>query len=112
MCIRPALSLHPFHHGDLLQQLGNHLSLSFPYTALSCPSALITHPLSDSPPPPPSLSLSIPQTSELIRALQELENAASGDSVLRQRISSLPAEVQDASLLHRITGGRRSARVR
>ncbi|XP_075872301.1 regulation of nuclear pre-mRNA domain-containing protein 1A-like isoform X1 [Nelusetta ayraudi] len=44
-----------------------------------------------------------PQTSELIRALQELENAASGDSVLRQRISSLPAEVQDASLLHRIT---------
>ncbi|XP_013861206.1 regulation of nuclear pre-mRNA domain-containing protein 1A isoform X1 [Austrofundulus limnaeus] len=44
-----------------------------------------------------------PQTSELIRALQELENAASSDSVLRQRISSLPAEVQDTSLLHRIT---------
>ncbi|KAG7501341.1 hypothetical protein JOB18_046904 [Solea senegalensis] len=44
-----------------------------------------------------------PQTAELIRALQELENAASGDSVLRQRISSLPAEVQDTSLLHRIT---------
>jgi len=42
----------------------------------------------------------------LIRALQELENAASGDSVLRQRISSLPAEVQDTSLLHRITGKR------
>ncbi|XP_072303595.1 regulation of nuclear pre-mRNA domain-containing protein 1A-like isoform X1 [Eucyclogobius newberryi] len=45
-----------------------------------------------------------PQTAELIRALQELENAASSDSVLRQRISSLPAEVQDTSLLHRITG--------
>ncbi|KAF7211269.1 regulation of nuclear pre-mRNA domain-containing protein 1A [Nothobranchius furzeri] len=44
-----------------------------------------------------------PQTAELIRALQELENAASSDSVLRQRISSLPAEVQDTSLLHRIT---------
>ncbi|XP_064835844.1 regulation of nuclear pre-mRNA domain-containing protein 1A-like isoform X1 [Oncorhynchus masou masou] len=44
-----------------------------------------------------------PQTAELIRALQELENAASGDSALRQRISSLPAEVQDTSLLHRIT---------
>ncbi|XP_054462522.1 regulation of nuclear pre-mRNA domain-containing protein 1A-like [Anoplopoma fimbria] len=44
-----------------------------------------------------------PQTAELIRALQELENAASGDSVLRQRISSLPAEVQDTSLLQRIT---------
>ncbi|KPP80299.1 regulation of nuclear pre-mRNA domain-containing protein 1A-like, partial [Scleropages formosus] len=43
------------------------------------------------------------QTAELIRALQELENAASGDSVLRQRISSLPPEVQDTSLLHRIT---------
>ncbi|KAK7899123.1 hypothetical protein WMY93_019976 [Mugilogobius chulae] len=44
-----------------------------------------------------------PQTAELIRALQELENAASSDSVLRQRISSLPVEVQDTSLLHRIT---------
>uniref|UniRef100_A0A3P9NFW4 Regulation of nuclear pre-mRNA domain-containing protein 1A n=1 Tax=Poecilia reticulata TaxID=8081 RepID=A0A3P9NFW4_POERE len=44
-----------------------------------------------------------PQTADLIRALQELENAASSDSVLRQRISSLPAEVQDTSLLHRIT---------
>ncbi|KAF3833850.1 hypothetical protein F7725_025054 [Dissostichus mawsoni] len=43
------------------------------------------------------------QTAELIRALQELENAASGDSVLRQRISSLPAEVHDTSLLHSIT---------
>ncbi|XP_054909600.1 regulation of nuclear pre-mRNA domain-containing protein 1A-like [Poeciliopsis prolifica] len=44
-----------------------------------------------------------PQTADLIRALQELENAAHSDSVLRQRISSLPAEVQDTSLLHRIT---------
>lgn len=44
------------------------------------------------------------QTAELIRALQELENAASSDSALRQRISSLPAEVQDTSLLHKITG--------
>ncbi|XP_035476870.1 regulation of nuclear pre-mRNA domain-containing protein 1A isoform X1 [Scophthalmus maximus] len=44
-----------------------------------------------------------PQTAELIRALQELENAASDDSMLRQRISSLPAEVQDTSLLHRVT---------
>lgn len=50
------------------------------------------------------IMLAIPQTAELIRALQELENAASSDSVLRQRISSLPAEVQDTSLLHRITG--------
>uniref|UniRef100_A0A3Q1AJG0 Regulation of nuclear pre-mRNA domain-containing protein 1A n=1 Tax=Amphiprion ocellaris TaxID=80972 RepID=A0A3Q1AJG0_AMPOC len=48
-------------------------------------------------------SVDINTTAELIRALQELENAASGDSVLRQRISSLPAEVQDTSLLHRIT---------
>ncbi|XP_015227793.1 regulation of nuclear pre-mRNA domain-containing protein 1A-like [Cyprinodon tularosa] len=44
-----------------------------------------------------------PQTAELIRALQELENAASSDLVLRQRISALPAEVQDTALLHRIT---------
>ncbi|KAL6457121.1 hypothetical protein MHYP_G00340840 [Metynnis hypsauchen] len=44
-----------------------------------------------------------PQTAELIRALQELENAASSDSALRQRIAALPPEVQDSSLLHRVT---------
>ncbi|MCJ8746368.1 hypothetical protein PDJAM_G00141070 [Pangasius djambal] len=44
-----------------------------------------------------------PQTADLIRALQELENAASSDSALRQRISALPPEVQDSALLHRIT---------
>ncbi|KAE8597408.1 hypothetical protein XENTR_v10016459 [Xenopus tropicalis] len=44
-----------------------------------------------------------PQTSDLIRALQELENAASGDAAVHQRISSLPVEVQDVSLLDKIT---------
>ncbi|XP_048367635.1 regulation of nuclear pre-mRNA domain-containing protein 1A isoform X2 [Sphaerodactylus townsendi] len=44
-----------------------------------------------------------PQTTDLIRALQELENAASGDAAVHQRIASLPVEVQDASLLDRIT---------
>ncbi|XP_037391261.1 zinc transporter 8 isoform X3 [Pygocentrus nattereri] len=44
-----------------------------------------------------------PQTAELIRALQELENAASSDSAIRQRIAALPPEVQDSSLLHRVT---------
>ncbi|MBN3314641.1 RPR1B protein, partial [Atractosteus spatula] len=44
-----------------------------------------------------------PQAAELIKALQELENAASGDATVRQRISSLPLEVQDVALLDRIT---------
>ncbi|XP_062987388.1 regulation of nuclear pre-mRNA domain-containing protein 1A isoform X3 [Elgaria multicarinata webbii] len=44
-----------------------------------------------------------PQTVDLIRALQELENAASGDAAVHQRIASLPIEVQDVSLLDRIT---------
>ncbi|KAI7798850.1 hypothetical protein IRJ41_015899, partial [Triplophysa rosa] len=44
-----------------------------------------------------------PQTADLIRALQELENAASSDATLRQRISALPPEVQDTSLLHKVT---------
>ncbi|OCT76141.1 regulation of nuclear pre-mRNA domain-containing protein 1A [Xenopus laevis] len=44
-----------------------------------------------------------PQTSDLIHALQELENAASGDAAVHQRISSLPVEVQDVSLLDKIT---------
>ncbi|KAM6135565.1 LOW QUALITY PROTEIN: regulation of nuclear pre-mRNA domain-containing protein 1A [Pterocles gutturalis] len=42
-----------------------------------------------------------PQT-DLIRALQE-RNAASGDAAVHQRIASLPVEVQDVSLLDRIT---------
>ncbi|KAG2464984.1 RPR1A protein, partial [Polypterus senegalus] len=41
-------------------------------------------------------------TMELIKALQELENAASGDAAVRHRISALPLEVQDVSLLGRI----------
>ncbi|XP_032619963.1 regulation of nuclear pre-mRNA domain-containing protein 1A isoform X2 [Chelonoidis abingdonii] len=44
-----------------------------------------------------------PQTTDVIRALQELENAASGDEAVHQRIASLPVEVQDVSLLDRIT---------
>ncbi|MEE6512467.1 hypothetical protein FKM82_019479 [Ascaphus truei] len=44
-----------------------------------------------------------PQTTDLIRALQELEHAASGDAAVHQRIGSLPVEVQDVSLLDKIT---------
>ncbi|KAL7976909.1 hypothetical protein Chor_008858 [Crotalus horridus] len=40
---------------------------------------------------------------DLIRALQELENATSGDAAVHQRIASIPLEVQDATLLNRIT---------
>ncbi|KAK1173009.1 regulation of nuclear pre-mRNA domain-containing protein 1A isoform X1 [Acipenser oxyrinchus oxyrinchus] len=53
--------------------------------------------------PCPSSPADSPQTVEIIKALQELENAASGDAAVRKRISSLPLEVQDASLLDRIT---------
>lgn len=40
-----------------------------------------------------------------MKALQDLENAASGDAAVRQKIASLPQEVQDVSLLEKITGG-------
>ncbi|KAM9308260.1 regulation of nuclear pre-mRNA domain-containing protein 1A [Gastrophryne carolinensis] len=43
------------------------------------------------------------QATDLIRVLQELENAASGDAAVHQRIGSLPVEVQDVSLLDKIT---------
>ncbi|XP_015684600.1 regulation of nuclear pre-mRNA domain-containing protein 1B [Protobothrops mucrosquamatus] len=50
------------------------------------------------------LSLSPPgQAEDLIKALQDLENAASGDATVRQKIASLPQEVQDVSLLEKIT---------
>lgn len=53
---------------------------------------------------PSLLPPSSPQTEELVKALQDLENAASGDAAVRQKIASLPQEVQDVSLLEKITG--------
>ncbi|KAJ8359203.1 hypothetical protein SKAU_G00157280 [Synaphobranchus kaupii] len=41
-------------------------------------------------------------TEELVKALQDLESAASGDASVRQKIASLPQEVQDVSLLEKI----------
>uniref|UniRef100_G3NSN3 Regulation of nuclear pre-mRNA domain containing 1B n=1 Tax=Gasterosteus aculeatus TaxID=69293 RepID=G3NSN3_GASAC len=41
-------------------------------------------------------------TEDLVKALQDLENAASGDAAVRQKIASLPQEVQDVSLLEQI----------
>lgn len=47
-----------------------------------------------------------------MKALQDLENAASGDAAVRQKIASLPQEVQDVSLLEKITGeGKKRLRV-
>ncbi|EMP26960.1 Regulation of nuclear pre-mRNA domain-containing protein 1A [Chelonia mydas] len=59
-----------------------------------------------SPSDPPQVEVSCVHkllSFHLIRALQELENAASGDAAVHQRIASLPVEVQDVSLLDRIT---------
>uniref|UniRef100_A0A8C7TI12 Regulation of nuclear pre-mRNA domain containing 1B n=1 Tax=Oncorhynchus mykiss TaxID=8022 RepID=A0A8C7TI12_ONCMY len=53
---------------------------------------------------PQNSDFSGPQlTEELVKALQDLENAASGDAAVRQKIASLPQEVQDVSLLEKIT---------
>lgn len=52
-------------------------------------------------PPPPRDGVII-DPDVLIKAMQELENAASGDSVVREKIASLPPEVSDTSLLDKI----------
>ena len=44
------------------------------------------------------------QHEDLIKALQELENSASQDAAVREKIANLPAEVQDVSLLEKIEG--------
>lgn len=44
-----------------------------------------------------------PEAEELIKAMQELENAASSDGFVREKIAQLPAEVSDASLISKIT---------
>lgn len=43
-----------------------------------------------------------PDPTVLIKALADLENTASSDAVVRERIASLPPEVSDASLLDKI----------
>ena len=44
-----------------------------------------------------------PEAEELTNALLELENSASSDAAVREKIASLPPEVQDTSLLEKIT---------
>ncbi|XP_062871507.1 regulation of nuclear pre-mRNA domain-containing protein 1B [Trichomycterus rosablanca] len=52
---------------------------------------------------PRETDVTAPQlTEDLVKALQDLENAASGDAAVRQKIASLPQEVQDVSLLEKI----------
>jgi len=43
-----------------------------------------------------------PEPDELIKALQDLENSASSDAIIRQQIANLPQEVSDAGLLNKI----------
>ncbi|XP_013790680.1 regulation of nuclear pre-mRNA domain-containing protein 1B-like isoform X2 [Limulus polyphemus] len=43
-----------------------------------------------------------PDPEELIKALQDLENAASSDAVVREKIANLPPEVSDVSLLEKL----------
>jgi len=66
---------------------------------------------SDSPPPEKKQKLQDdkqaplmepPDPEDLIKALMELENSASQDAVVREKIANLPAEVQDVSLLDKI----------
>lgn len=44
-----------------------------------------------------------PEAEELVKALTDLENAASTDAAIREKIASLPPEVQDISRLDKIT---------
>ncbi len=44
------------------------------------------------------------QADELIKALEELENSASSDAAVRERIAALPPEVSDVTLLDTLKG--------
>ncbi|VVC40969.1 Hypothetical protein CINCED_3A010464 [Cinara cedri] len=45
-----------------------------------------------------------PEPEELIKALNDLENAPSCDAIVRERISKLPPEIADVSLLSQLKG--------
>ncbi len=40
----------------------------------------------------------------LVQALEDLENSASSDAQVRERIAALPPEVSDAGLLNKVEG--------
>ena len=44
------------------------------------------------------------QATELVTALQDLENSASSDAGVREKIAALPPEVSDLSKVEKITG--------
>ena len=44
------------------------------------------------------------QPEELVKCLQELENSASRDAVVREKIAALPQEVSDIKKLDDLTG--------
>ena len=47
---------------------------------------------------------SILQAEDLVKALQDLDNSASCDAAVRERIAAFPPEVSDVSLLEKIKG--------
>ena len=47
-------------------------------------------------------SCDAPEPEELIKVLNELENAASGDAVVREKIANLPPEVSELSMLSKL----------
>ncbi|XP_038070019.1 regulation of nuclear pre-mRNA domain-containing protein 1B-like [Patiria miniata] len=44
----------------------------------------------------------VPEADEIIQALNDMDNSASSDAVVREKIAKLPPEVQDVSLLDKI----------
>ena len=66
--------------------------------AVSCDKEIHTTLSPKAPPSDP------PEPEELIKALQDLENAASSDGTVREKIAQLPADVSDVALISNILG--------
>ena len=45
-----------------------------------------------------------PEPEELIKALQDLENAASSDGTIREKIAQLPGDVSEIAVISKIQG--------
>lgn len=52
-----------------------------------------------------------PEPEELIKALIDLENSASSDAVVRERIANLPPEVSEVSLLSKLEDKEQAAKL-
>ena len=67
--------------------------------------------MSSSPASSPGPSGEPPEPEDLIKAIQELENSASSDAIVREKIARLPPEVSEIGHLEKLQSAKEGERL-